>query len=223
MRINHYVAAASGLSRRAADTAIRAGRVTVAGQPAQLGQAITDTEEVQLDGRLLQLPSLHTYLILHKPVGYICSRRQQGSDPTIYELLPPSARLLRPAGRLDRDSSGLLLLSDDGQFIQRYTHPGQTKLKIYEVEVDHDLTATAEHQLTHGVTLTDGPSQCQVIRRQGRHLTLGLHEGRNRQIRRTLGAIGYGVKRLHRTQIGPYHLGTLPPGHWRALPPETTT
>lgn len=212
MRINRYVAAATGLSRRAADTAIAAGRVTIAGRAAVPGDQVEGSDQVKLDGRPVQLPATHTYLMLNKPVGYVSSRRRQGDDPTLYELLPPPARQLRLAGRLDRDSSGLVLLSDDGDFIHRYTHPSQDKLKIYELTLSRALAPTDRSHLETGVELADGPSRLQVQSSTGARVTVALNEGRNRQLRRTFGALGYGVERLHRTHVGPYSLGDLPPG-----------
>ena len=153
MRLNRFVAAASGLSRRAADAAIAAGRVQLAGQPASLGQIVEANASVELDGQPLQLPATHHYILLHKPAGYVTSRRRQGSDPTIYELLPADFAALRPVGRLDRDSSGLLLLSDDGDFIQRHTHPSFGKDKQYEIDLDRPLAPADRRQLEAGVDL----------------------------------------------------------------------
>ncbi|HSX01076.1 MAG TPA: pseudouridine synthase [Candidatus Saccharimonas sp.] len=218
MRINQYVAASSGLSRRAADIAIADGHVIINGAPATIGQAVPPGADVSLDGRRLQPPTHHTYLMLHKPSGYVTSRARQGSDPTIYDLLPTKYHSLRPAGRLDRDSSGLLLLSDDGSFIQRHTHPSYEHGKLYELELDRPVTPAAVHQLERGVKLKDGPSQLQIVSHHGLRLIALLHEGRNRQVRRTLGAVGYSVKRLHRLQVGEYQLGDLPSGNWQILP-----
>jgi len=212
MRINQFVARSSNLSRRHADAAIAAGRVTVNGHPAILGDTISDDDRVELDGQPLALVPVHTYLALHKPTGYVTSRRRQGSDPTIYELLPASAQRLRPAGRLDRDSSGLVLLSDDGDFIHRYTHPSFDKRKIYELTLSRSLEPADHKRLQTGVTLSDGPSRVTIERHRGPHVTVSLTEGRNRQLRRTFGALGYDVAALHRTHIGPYSIGKLKSG-----------
>jgi len=216
-RINQFVAAASGLSRRAADAAVAAGRVTHEGHIAQLGETVQPDAVVTLDGQALKLPSTHRYIILHKPVSYVSSRAQQGADPTLYDLLPASLRGLRIAGRLDRDSSGLVLLSDDGPFVNRYTHPSFGKAKLYALKLDKPLAENDRALLESGVNLADGPSRLHVEASSGRHVTVSLSEGRNRQIRRTLGALGYGILVLHRIQIGPYALGDLKPGAWQEV------
>jgi 23S rRNA pseudouridine2605 synthase len=219
MRINQFVSAASGLSRRQADAAITAGRVSISGRSAVLGESVTDTASVTLDGRPLHPPVTHQYVIFNKPEGYVTSRVRQGDDPHIYELLPPELRRLRPAGRLDRDSSGLLILTDDGALIQQLTHPSHHKDKTYELSLTRPLTDDDRTRLEAGVKLTDGPSVLRVGRVRGREVTVTLSEGRNRQIRRTLGALGYGIQRLHRIAVGPYQLGTLPAGEWQEFQP----
>lgn len=216
-RINQYVAAASSLSRRAADAAVAAGRVQIGDHTATPGETVTAGTTVKLDGHVLKPPQIHHYVILHKPVGYISSRAQQGKDPTLYDLLPKNMRNLRIAGRLDRDSSGLVLLSDDGPFINRYTHPSHGKIKVYELELNKPLTATDRSRLETGVRLADGLSRLGILAQRGRHATVSLSEGRNRQIRRTLGALGYDVVVLHRTAIGNYRLGELKSGSWQEV------
>ncbi|HSX02446.1 MAG TPA: pseudouridine synthase [Candidatus Saccharimonadia bacterium] len=220
MRLNRFVAGASGLSRRAADAAIAAGRITVNGQPVALGALVAPGDTIELDGQPLVLPQTHHYIMLNKPVGYVSSRRQQGGNPTVYDLLPPHYAALRPVGRLDRDSSGLLLLSDDGDFIHRYTHPSFGKDKLYELALERPLTSADRRQLEAGVALADGPSRVRVAQAAGRQVAVVLGEGRNRQLRRTFGALGYGVTRLHRTAMGPYRLGQLAIGAWVAVEPE---
>jgi 23S rRNA pseudouridine2605 synthase len=217
MRINQFVASATGLSRRAADAAIAEGRVRIGPQRATLGQTVDLQAVVYLDGRTLQLTTTHTYVVLNKPVGYVSSRTRQGADPTVYELLPTDFQRLRIAGRLDRDSSGLILLSDDGEFVHRYTHPSFGKTKLYELTLSRPLPSTDQQRLKAGVELTDGPSRLQIVRCNGRHVTVGLTEGRNRQLRRTFGKLGYGVESLHRTQMGPYRLAGLAAGRWREV------
>jgi 23S rRNA pseudouridine2605 synthase len=223
MRINQYLAAASGLSRRAADTAVTAGRVTVNGQPAKLGQNIDPTDMVCLDTHQLTPPAADrgfTYIMMNKPAGYVSSHTRQGDDPTLYELLPAKYHRLRLVGRLDRDSSGLVLLTDDGQFIQQHAHPSSGKSKHYELTLSRALTAGGRQQLQAGVQLRDGLSQVHVTRVDGRRAWVSLSEGRNRQLRRTLGQLGYGIVGLHRTHIGPFALHELASGQWQPFSPE---
>ena len=217
MRLNRYVAAGSGLSRRAADLAVTAGRVSVNGQRASLGEAIENGDTVTLDGQTLSLPTTFRYLALNKPAGYVSSRTRQGRSPIIYDLLGPAEQNLRLAGRLDQPSSGLVLLSNDGDFINRMSHPSADKLKVYEVDVDRAPKDEHLAKLERGIELADGNSRMSVQAVDGHKLTLALSEGRNRQIRRTLGALGYGITRLHRVAIGDYELGDLQTGQWREV------
>jgi 23S rRNA pseudouridine2605 synthase len=218
MRINQYVAHASGCSRRRADSLISEQRVRLNGAVAAIGAEVGANDRVTLDGQALALPTYQT-IALHKPVGYVTSRRQQGSTPTIYELLPAEFHALKPVGRLDKDSSGLLLLTNDGELAQRLQHPTSGKWKRYKVELDRSLGADDRTKLTAGVTLKDGPSRLQLEGR-GKQWTVKLQEGRNRQIRRSFAALGYRVVGLHRTDFGSLGLGKLPASQWRSLTPE---
>lgn len=148
-----------------------------------------------------------TVIILNKPVGYVCSRDGQGS-PTIYDLLPKSFGDLKIAGRLDKDSSGLVLMTNSGDIIDQLTHPKYHKAKIYEVVLDKDLEPMHQQIISdHGVTLEDGVSKFMVSREDGPNkLKITMYEGRNRQIRRTFETLGYKVIRLHRTSLGNYDL-----------------
>lgn len=216
MRLNKFIALASGLSRRAADTAIEQGRVRVDGQPPSLGQDITSRQKVTLDGRMLQAAAGHRTIMLNKPVGYVVSRDGQGNK-TIYDLLPPELHALKPVGRLDKNSSGLLLLTDDGHLAQQLTHPRFAKQKIYEVGLDLPLQPLHRQMITdHSIQLEDGPSKLMLERMHednDRAWKVIMTEGRNRQIRRTFAALGYTVKKLHRTHFGPFVLApTLAPG-----------
>jgi len=209
MRINKFVAQATGLSRRQADEAVLQGRVTVNGRAATQGQNVVETDEVLLDGRAITPTARIITIILNKPVGYVVSRNGQGSK-TIYNLLPPQLHHLKPVGRLDKDSSGLLLLTNDGQLAQELTHPKYEKIKIYEVKLGAPLQPLHRQMISdHGLQLTDGLSRLQLERlRSGddKEWRITMHEGRNRQIRRTFAALGYGVTRLHRTHFGTYQL-----------------
>jgi 23S rRNA pseudouridine2605 synthase len=219
MRINKYLAQATGLSRRAADTAIAEGRVAVNGSAPQTGQQISGSDTVTLDGTVLA-PSATVTIMLNKPPGYVCSRDGQGSK-TIYELLPPEYQQLKSVGRLDKDSSGLLLLTNDGELANQLTHPSYSKHKIYEVSLDKPLEPLHQQMINdHGIQLEDGPSQLQLekLSDDGKQWRITMHEGRNRQIRRTFSALGYTVTLLHRIQFGPYQLNDLTSGEHRLLP-----
>jgi len=215
-RVNKLIAHATGISRREADNAILAGRVTVNGERAAMGAQVSTNDVVLIDGKPVTAQTAYTYLKFHKPVGYVCSRRAQGEYPTIYELLPEEYRKLKPVGRLDRDSSGVLLLTDDGDFAHSMTHPKFQKRKVYEVELDEDLEPLHQQMINdHGITLEDGPSQLTLERLSETNRTqwrVVMSEGRNRQIRRTFASLGYNVTQLHRTDFGNYSLGGIKPG-----------
>ena len=220
MRINRFVASASGLSRRAADSAVTAGRVKIGDRTATLGEDVTTTDRITLDGASLRLPTQKT-VMLHKPVGYVTSRRQQGATPTIYALLPEELASLKPVGRLDRDTSGLLLLTNNGKLAQQLQHPSSGKVKRYQVWLDRPLTPGDLAKVRAGITLPDGISHMDITS-DGDHYVVELEEGRNRQIRRSFGALGCRVIKLHRTNFGPFKLGSLPAGEWRELAPLET-
>jgi 23S rRNA pseudouridine2605 synthase len=222
MRINKFIAQATGLSRRAADKLIISGRVQVNGQLPTTGGSVRENDQVLLDGQALRLSEPTLTVLLHKPAGYVVSRQGQGSR-TIYELLPAELHHLKPVGRLDKNSSGLLLLTNDGQLANELTHPRYGKQKTYEVKLDKPLAPLHQQLVTgHGVLLEDGPSKFMVGRLtavpNGYEVRIG--EGRNRQIRRTFAALGYGVIQLHRTQFGQYVLASsLKPGQFEYIRP----
>jgi 23S rRNA pseudouridine2605 synthase len=211
MRINKFVALASSLSRRKADELILRGEVTVNGKPTSQGQDVTDTDIVKLGGRVLTRPSTVT-IMLNKPTGYVVSREGQGSR-TIYELLPPQYHQLQPVGRLDKDSSGLLLLTNDGGLAQELTHPSHQKQKIYLVTLYKPLMPLHRQMISdYGIKLEDGISKFELerlVEGDDSSWRITMAEGRNRQIRRTFAALNYEVKTLHRTHFGPYALGDL--------------
>jgi 23S rRNA pseudouridine2605 synthase len=219
MRVNKFVAQATGLSRRAADQAVAEGRVSVNGEAAATGQQISNRDIVTLDNRSIMLPEFFTTIVLNKPAGYVSSRNGQGSK-TVYDLLPPEYHHLKTVGRLDKDSSGLLLMTDHGDLANELTHPRFVKTKLYEVELDKPLEPL-HHQMINdrGIQLEDGPSKLQLAKldKEGKRWQVTMSEGRNRQIRRTFAALGYTVTKLHRTQFGEYRLENLQLGDWHAL------
>ncbi len=177
MRLNKFIAASTVLSRRAADAAINDGRVTVNSLPPKQGVDIADTDEVRLDGELISPRQGHTTIMLNKPVGYVCSRDGQGSH-TIFELLPAEYQRLQPIGRLDKDSSGLLLLTDDGEFANQLTHPRYEKAKIYEVTLDKPLEPLHQQMISdHGINLEDGLSRFSISKIDSHALDAGGEQG----------------------------------------------
>lgn len=217
MRINRYLAQASGVSRRQADDLIANGRVLVNDRPAETGQQIKEGDSVTVDGQTLKLEEITT-IMLHKPAGYVSSRARQGEAPTIYELLPKDLHHLKPVGRLDKDSRGLLLLTNDGELAQRLTHPKYEKEKQYLVTTDHPLSKELLEQLNAGIELKDGVSRLHVeLHAKPKTYLVTMHEGKNRQIRRTFAALNSTVIDLYRIQFGAYELNDLKAGEWRKL------
>lgn len=215
IRLNKFLAERLGLSRRQADDAIAGGKVSVDGETASLGARIDKSSKVCYNGKIVPFTMGYTYLGMNKPAGYVCSRRRQGEFPTIYELLPEKYRNLKTVGRLDKDSSGLILLTNDGDFAFRMTHPSFAKTKIYEVELDRALEPLHQQEIADfGIEIGDGVSRLGLERLdEGRkRWRVTMHEGRNRQIRRTFGALGYTVVKLHRLAFGPYQLEGLGEG-----------
>ncbi|MBL8159721.1 rRNA pseudouridine synthase [Candidatus Saccharibacteria bacterium] len=215
VRLNKLLAEELGVSRREADGLIERGHVTLNGAQAVLGSRVKRGKDtVAVDGTPVRtLLHTFTYILFHKPTGYVCSRRQQGEVPTIYSLLPKAYKSFKPVGRLDKDSSGLLLLTDDGDFAHRMTHPSFAKVKRYEVRLNTPLAPLHQQMLNeHGILLPDGPSKFQVSRLDEGGYEVIMKEGRNRQIRRTFAALGYEVTGLHRTHFGPYSLAGLQMG-----------
>lgn len=222
MRLNKFIAHATGISRREADELIRTSNVVVNGKAADLGCDVDPNDDtVTVNNQLVKLPTEHTTIMLNKPVGYVCSRNAQAKGvKTIYELLPDQYKALKTVGRLDKDSTGLILLTDDGDLAHQLTHPSFAKTKEYIVELDHALAPLHQQMISDfGINLDDGPSQLLLERLNDERtkFNITMHEGRNRQIRRTFAALGYQVKSLHRTTFGPYTLGDLASGKWSAL------
>lgn len=207
MRLNQYIASSTSLSRREADDYIRAKKVKLNGQIAKLGATVDNDDAVELNGVLIK-PSSKRYVLLNKPVGYVCSKRAQGSAPTVYDLLPPEFKQLNTAGRLDKDTSGLLLLTNDGELSHKLTHPKYRKSKTYKLEIDKPLTDSDLSAINRGLTLEDGISHLKLSG-ANKHWTVIMSEGKNRQIRRTLSKLGYKVVKLQRTEFAGFSLDDL--------------
>ena len=219
VRLNRYLASAGVGSRRAVDELIRAGRVTVNGEVGELGAAVGDGDVVAVDGRPVA-PQELAYLMLHKPSGVVTTASDPQRRRTVVDLVESPQRVY-PVGRLDRDTTGLLLLTNDGELANRLAHPRHGVDKTYVAEVEGDPPPEAIRRLAEGVELDDGPTAPARARRLGAgRLELVIHEGRNRQVRRMCEAVGHPVRRLHRTAYGPVELGTLAPGRWRPLTAE---
>jgi 23S rRNA pseudouridine2605 synthase len=225
MRINKYIALHTSESRRSADLLVDQGMVRVNGVVASSGYDVTDTDRVTINDKTIKAAVKLQTILLNKPVSYIVSRDGQGGK-TIYDILPPELHMLNAIGRLDKLSSGLLLLSNDGALAEQLSHPRYGKQKTYQVLLDKDLQPL-HHQMIadYGVTLEDGPSKLILERMEdgdSRRWIVKMSEGRNRQIRRTFESLGYKVTRLHRTNFGPYALsGDLKFGEWRSLTPKS--
>lgn len=221
-RLNKYIARASGVSRREADDLINSGKVMVDGSPARVGEPIdSDADIITINGKVLTLPRESTVLMVNKPVGYICSRNAQARDSkTIYAILPSQFSKLKTIGRLDKDSSGLILLTDDGDLAFRLTHPKFFKTKIYQVKLDRSLAPLHQQMISDlGITLEDGISNLSLdkLNDQATEFQVTMHEGRNRQIRRTFSSLGYKVIKLHRTNFDNYALDDLKSGKWKLV------
>jgi 23S rRNA pseudouridine2605 synthase len=217
MRLNVFVAQATGISRRKSDILIKQGRVLVAGKSAELGMVIAVTDNITLDGKLIRLPLKTTTIMLNKPVGYVVSRSGQGGK-TIYDLLPRKLHDLKPVGRLDKESSGLIILTNDGQLANKLAHPSFNKSKIYQVTLDKVLNPMDRRVINAGIQLEDGISRLRIdAGYQDCHISVTMSEGKNRQIRRTFAKQGYKVLRLHRISFGNFNLGNLRPGEWKLI------
>jgi 23S rRNA pseudouridine2605 synthase len=221
MRLNVYIAQATGIGRRAADQLIMGGQVRVNNILPTAGYKVEASDVVTLRNKQIYIPSDTQTILMHKPTGYVVSRNGQGSK-TIYELLPEELHHLKPIGRLDKDSSGLLLLTNDGQLAEQLTHPRYEKQKRYVITLKSPLQPL-HHQMIHdhGIMLADGLSclSLEPLKTSRKEWQVIMKEGRNRQIRRTFEALGYQVIHLHRTEFGSYRLGSLAPGKFRALTP----
>lgn len=225
-RLQKLLARAGYGSRRHAEELIRAGRVAVDGATATLGaQADPDTQTVAVDGRPLPRAAANTVQVLHKPAGYVVSAHDEHGRPTVYDLLRDAPPHLRYVGRLDIDSSGVLLLTTDGELAHRLTHPRYHVPKVYEATVRGVPDRVALERLRAGVLLDDGwtaPAHAEIAGRSGRDardaiVRLVLHEGRKREVRRMCEAIGHPVLALVRTHVGPIGLDALPAGQARPL------
>jgi 23S rRNA pseudouridine2605 synthase len=219
MRLNAFLARAGVASRRGADELIKAGRVTVNGEPGQLNAVVGARDQVELDGREVERQRLR-YVLLHKPAGVVTTARDPRGRPTVVELVPDEPRVV-PVGRLDADTTGALLLMNDGQLAHRLAHPRYGVEKTYVAEIEGDPDEDALQRLRDGLELDDGRTAPAGARRLGPgRVELVLHEGRKHQVKRMLAAVGHPVTRLHRSEYAALTLEGLEPGECRELEPS---
>jgi 23S rRNA pseudouridine2605 synthase len=218
MRLNRYLALCGLGSRRSCEEIILGGGVRVNGRAVrELATMVQPGDTVVARGRVVR-PAESRFLLMHKPSGVLSSRASQGGKPTIYDLLPRDAGNLPHVGRLDADSEGLLLLSNDGALAQALTHPSRHVEKEYDVVLDRAFDTKFIPKLLKGIYLEEGRAKAAHVQVEGANkLRVVLTQGINRQIRRMFAALGYKVKRLTRTRLGPLKLGRLPRGAWREL------
>ena len=219
MRLNAYLARAGVASRRRADELIKAGRVLVNGEPGQLNTVVQSSDSVEVDGRRVRKQEL-VHLLLHKPAGVVTTARDPQRRPTVVELVPSEPRVV-PVGRLDADTTGALLLTNDGELAHRLAHPRFGVSKTYVVDVEGAPSDGALELLRRGVELADGRTAPAEVRRLApSRVELTIHEGRNRQVKRMLESVGHPVLRLHRSAYAGLTLEGLEPGAWRELEPS---
>jgi 23S rRNA pseudouridine2605 synthase len=222
VRLNAFLARAGVASRRRADDLIKAGRVTVNDARGELNTFVAASDVVRVDGQEVGKQRLR-HVLLNKPRGTITTARDPEGRPTVVELVGGDVRVV-PVGRLDRDTTGVLLLTNDGPLAHRLAHPRYGIEKTYVADVVGEPADDALRALADGVELEDGPTAPARVRRLGpSQLELVLHEGRNRQVRRMLDAVGYPVVRLRRSRYAGLGPGRLRPGQWRDLTREEIT
>ncbi len=226
-RLQKFMAEAGVASRRACEELIRQGRVTVNGETASLGRSVEpEQDRVELDGKPVQKEQRRTVILLYKPRGVVSTSSDPEGRRTVQDYFREIPERLYNVGRLDLNSEGLLLMTNDGALANRLTHPRYGVEKTYYAVCDGRLTASEAARLTNGVELEDGvtaPARVDAVRTTQRGDTsflITIHEGRNRQIRRMLEAVGHRTLRLKRERFGPLSLGTLAPGEWRKLSDE---
>ncbi|HSX47742.1 MAG TPA: pseudouridine synthase [Patescibacteria group bacterium] len=218
MRINKYVAQATGLSRRHIDNLISQNKILINDSPAKLGQDVKAIDEIKINEKVIKLTNNKVLVILNKKADYVCSRQGQGSK-TIYDLLPHKYKDLKSVGRLDKDSSGLLLMTNDGDLANKLSHPKYQKTKIYHLKLNREVTDLDLHKINKGIQLTDGVSQIKVKRIPSKtyDVQVEMSEGRNRQIRRTFQKLNYKVIKLHRVAFGEYRLNDIKLGEYKEI------
>jgi 23S rRNA pseudouridine2605 synthase len=223
MRLNAYLARAGIASRRGADDLIKAGRVKVNDVPGALNTYVHTGDRVEVDGNPVTAQALR-YVLLNKPAATVTTARDPQGRPTVVDLVEGIPERIVPVGRLDADTTGALLLTNDGPLSHRLAHPRYGVDKVYEAEVEGEPDEAALHQLTAGIDLDDGRTAPAGVRRLApSKLELTLHEGRKHQVKRMCEAVGHPVVRLHRSRYAGLTVEGLEPGAWRELEPSEVT
>lgn len=228
MRINRYLSRCGAGSRRAVENLIREGRVEIDGHTVRdLSRIVSPGEEVRCDGELLRLPESTITLMLHKPAGYITTLNDEMDRPKITDLIPNEwqhAKLF-PVGRLDRDTTGLLLLTNDGDLAHHLTHPRFKVVKTYIASLDRECGSDALNRLARGIYIPQldfhtSPARVRPLDDEGKNIEIKISEGKKRQVRYSFQALGCTVTALHRSHYGPLELGLLKEGECRPLTPR---
>lgn len=218
MRLNAFLARTGAASRRGADELIKSGRVTVNGKLGQLNSEISANDDVRLDGKPLKSQTLR-YILLNKPAGVLTTLKDPHGRRKVSDLLNIAERIV-PVGRLDYDTTGALLLTNDGELAHKLMHPRFEVDKVYEAEVQGHITQEILNKLSVGIQLQGGktaPAEARKINEN--KIELIIHEGRKHQVKRMLAAVGLPTKKLHRSKYGPLNLESLKPGQRRNLTP----
>jgi pseudouridine synthase len=223
MRLNAFLARAGVASRRHADELIRERRVQVNGEPGELNTIVDEGDVVEVDGQRVEKQPLH-YVLLNKPAGVVTTADDPHGRPTVVDLVPHKVRVV-PVGRLDADTTGALLLTNDGELAHRLAHPSFGVPKVYDVDVGGSPSPDVLAALRRGVDLEDGrtaPAEARIVRRGTRvsRIELTVHEGRKHQVKRMCAAVGLPVQNLHRRRYAGLRLVGLDPGEWRELTPD---
>lgn len=225
IRLHVFLAHAGVASRRQAEKMILEGIVKVNGKKAVIGQPVNPKkDQVMVNGKVIAPPNnKHIYILVNKPLGYVSTTHDDLGRRTVLDLLPPDFHRARlyPVGRLDQDSRGLMLLTNDGDLAYHFTHPKFQVPKTYQVELDRPPTDAALEHLRRGVQLKEGKTAAAIVEpvenRNANWLQITIHEGRNRQVRRMLERVGYQVYGLNRLSLGPYHLNDLHSQPWKEV------
>ncbi len=216
MRLNAYLARAGVASRRGADELIKRGTVQLNGQIGKLNDTVRESDQVLVHGKPVKLQQ-NRYTLLYKPAGYVTTLKDEKGRRKVTDLIDIPERVV-PVGRLDYDTTGLLVLTNDGGMVHRLTHPSYEIDKTYQAQVEGRIDGKILDLLSNSILLEDGPTTPAKARKlAGDKVELIVHEGRKHQVKRMLAAVGLPVKKLHRSGYGPLTLEGLKPGQWRDL------